>query len=82
MVAHGFTLAELLITLSVIGVVAALTLPTLLTTIGEKVKENQVKVFEKKLRKGTDLLNVDNGIGPYYSGDHPTLDFVQDYPNT
>ena len=68
----AFTLAELLITLSVIGVVAALTLPTLLTTIGEKVKENQVKVFENKLRKGTDLLNIENGIGPYYSADGNT----------
>ena len=72
----GFTLAELLITLSVIGVVAALTLPTLLVKLGDNIRNYQKSVFEHKLSKGTDLLNIDNGIGPYYSGEHPTLDFV------
>ena len=73
----AFTLAELLITLSVIGVVAALTLPTLLVKLGDNIRNYQKSVFEHKLSKGTDLLNIDNGIGPYYSGDHPTLDFVK-----
>ena len=73
----AFTLAELLITLSVIGVVAALTLPTLFNAISEIIKNHQIAVFERKLSKGTDLLNIDYGIGPYYSGDHPTLDFVK-----
>ena len=45
---------------------AALTLPTLITTIGNKVKNNQITVITRKIQKGTDLLNIDNGIGPYY----------------
>ena len=39
----------------------------MLTTIRDKVTENQKAVFERKLGKGTDLLNIDNGIGPYYN---------------
>ena len=36
----GFTLAEVLITLGVIGVVAAVTLPVLITNINEKVQKD------------------------------------------
>jgi len=63
----AFTLAEILITLAIIGVVAALTISTLLTTISDKVNERKIQVFDRKLSKGTDLLNVDYGIGPYYT---------------
>ena len=60
----AFTLAELLITLSVIGVVAALTLPTLLTSISEKVKTHKIKVFERKLQQGTDLcMSIKDKLG-------------------
>ncbi|MBP3821368.1 prepilin-type N-terminal cleavage/methylation domain-containing protein [bacterium] len=64
---RGFTLAETLIALGIIGIIAALTLPTLITTISNVVTENQKAVFQRKLSKGADLLNIDNGIGPYYS---------------
>ena len=40
----AFTLAEVLITLGIIGVVAALTLPTLISNYQEKVLVNQLKV--------------------------------------
>lgn len=40
----GFTLAEVLVTLAIIGIVAALTLPTLITSI----QDNQYKVAWKK----------------------------------
>ena len=53
----AFTLAETLIALAIIGIVAALTLPVLITTISNKITENQIAVFERKLSKGTDLLN-------------------------
>ena len=69
----AFTLAETLIALAIIGIVAALTLPTLITTISNKVKDNQIAVFERKFNKGTDLLNINNGIGPYYQS---TSEFV------
>ena len=63
----AFTLAEVLITIVIIGIVAAMTMPVLINTINEIVKENQITVFERKFGKGVDLLNIDNGIGPYYS---------------
>ncbi len=63
----AFTLAEVLITLLIIGVVAALTLPTLIMITGERVKQNQIKVVTQKVAKSASLLSVQNGIGPYYS---------------
>ena len=51
----GFTLAEVLITLMVVGVVAALTLPTLMTTINGKVQERKQQVMERKLVQGLNL---------------------------
>ena len=65
----AFTLAETLIALCIIGVVSALTLPTLLTKINDTVTKNKIAVFERKLSKGTDLLNIEYGIGPYYDGE-------------
>ena len=69
----AFTLAEVLITLVIIGVVAALTLPSLMVKINEKIKNHQIEVFKAKLHKGCSLLNVENGIGPYYNS---TMEFV------
>ncbi len=66
---RGFTLAEVLITLGLIGVVAALTIPNLLNNINNRVLEKQIKVFNKKLFEGMSLLNVNKGIGPYYGED-------------
>ena len=39
----GFTLAEVLITLGIIGIVSALTIPTLINNYKEKVRDNQFK---------------------------------------
>lgn len=40
---HGFTLAEVLITLGIIGVVAAITIPSLISKIGKRQLESQIK---------------------------------------
>ena len=73
----AFTLAETLIALVIIGVVSALTLPLLLTKINDTVTKNKIAVFERKLSKGTDLLNIEYGIGPYYKGANPSYEFAQ-----
>ena len=71
----GFTLAEVLITLTVVGVVAALTLPTLMTTINGKVQENQRKVMERKLVQGLNLYNnQEDGLIKHYNN---TEEFVR-----
>lgn len=52
----AFTLAEVLITLGIIGVVAAMTLPTLLTNIQEKVLEAQAKKAKSRVANGYKLM--------------------------
>ena len=41
---NGFTLAEVLITLAIIGIVAAMTMPTLVAKINTIVTENQANL--------------------------------------
>lgn len=56
----GFTLAEVLITLGVIGVVAAMTIPTLLTNIQEKRYQSQYKKIFSELNQAIRLLQADD----------------------
>ena len=65
LVKGGFTLAEVLITLGVIGVVAAVTMPTLVTNIQERVRKEQVRTVKYKLTKATDKMKSLGKIGPY-----------------
>ena len=70
----AFTLAEVLITLGIIGVVAALTLPALLTNVQERIKKEQVRTIKYKLTQATDSMKSLNLIGPYAT----TEDFVNE----
>ena len=64
----AFTLAEVLITLAIIGIVAALTIPGLMTNINSKVVENQKKVMTGKIVQGLNLLNSqENGLTKSYA---------------
>ena len=72
----GFTLAEVLITLGVIGVVAAITMPTLVANIQERVRKEQVRTVKYKLTKATDKMKSLGKIGRY---DAPaTMNFVNE----
>ena len=62
---QGFTLAEVLITLGVIGVVAAMTLPTLLTNIQQRVKNEQIRDVQYKFTKYIGLF-VQPSLGYYF----------------
>ncbi len=73
-VGNGFTLAEVLITLAIVGVVAAMTIPTLIAKINEKVTENQKKVFEAKVLKGLNLTRTAGELNNTYSS---TEDFLR-----
>ena len=74
LVKRGFTLAEVLITLGVIGVVAAVTMPTLVTNIQERVRKEQVRTVKYKFTKATEKMNSLGKIGHYDS----TMDFVNE----
>lgn len=57
----AFTLAEVLITLAIIGVVAAMTIPTLISNYEEKATVTKVKQFYAMLNQTLMLAVVENG---------------------
>ena len=63
----AFTLAEVLITLGVIGVVAAVTMPTLLTNVQERINKEKVRTVKYKLTQATDKMKALDKIGNYDS---------------
>ena len=65
----AFTLAEVLITLGIIGIVAAMTLPTLNQAINNRVRAEQVRTVKYKFTKATEKMNSLGLIGPYDSTD-------------
>ena len=65
----AFTLAEVLITLGIIGVVAALTLPALLTNVQSKIRGEQKRSVKYKFSLATEKMARLNLIGPYDSTD-------------
>ena len=70
----GFTLAEVLITLGIIGVVAALTMPALITNIQDRVQQKRIENINQKLSKVTDKMAVQSGLTGYGT----TMAFVQE----
>ena len=58
----AFTLAEVLITLGIIGIVAALTLPTLISNHKKQVYVTQLKKTVNTLQNGYRLILADNGV--------------------
>ena len=57
----AFTLAEVLITLGIIGIVAAMTIPNLMTNYAKKRTALQVKTFYSKINQTFKLSSADNG---------------------
>ena len=57
----GFTLAEVLITLGIIGVVAAMTIPTLMSTFAKQRTETQLKAFYSRINQTIKMSIADNG---------------------
>ena len=73
--AVAFTLAETLITLGIIGVVAAVTLPVLLTNVQERVRNEQVRTVKYKLTLATDKMKSMGLLQESYTS---TEDFVNE----
>ncbi len=68
----AFTLAEVLITLGIIGVVAAITLPSLINSYQKMVLRQQFKKAYNTMLNGYRLAEVNLGYHPmcYYGDDH------------
>ncbi len=70
----AFTLAETLITLAIIGVVAAITIPSLVKNYNEMAWGTAKDVFEKRLEVATRQMNTEEKLAGYSS----TMDFVNE----
>ena len=57
----AFTLAEVLITLAIIGVVATMTIPTLIGNYKKKVAETKLHSFYTTMNEAIRLSEIDNG---------------------
>ena len=70
----AFTLAEVLITLAIIGVVAVLTIPGLIKNHNEKAWSTAQDVFTKRLEVATRQMNTEEKLAGYAN----TMDFVNE----
>ena len=75
--AAAFTLAEVLITLAVIGIVAALTLPGLIKNHNEKAWSTAKDLWEKKLTETVRRMNIDGVM----TGHESTEEFMNTFKN-
>lgn len=66
----AFTLAEVLITLGIIGIVAAMTIPTLLQKTNERETVSKLKKFYSEISQSYNLLKVEYGTPDNWYGDN------------
>lgn len=71
----AFTLAEVLITLGIIGIIAALTLPTLMANNRRKVVETRLQKFYTVMNQAIKLGEAENGEFANWMPDNSYSDF-------
>jgi len=69
---HAFTMAEILLSLTIIGVVAAITLPSLTGNINERTWNTQRKALYARMSQAISLMPALNGYGTLTAGDSST----------
>lgn len=65
----GFSLAEVLITLGIVGIVAALTMPSMIQKNNNRVVETRLKKFYSSINQAIMLAEVDYGDKKYWYQD-------------
>ncbi|MBO7672195.1 prepilin-type N-terminal cleavage/methylation domain-containing protein [bacterium] len=77
---RAFTMAEILISLTIIGIVAAITLPALQGNIQEKTWNTQKKALYNRMTQALSMLPGLNGYGEYSAsfGDDGNLNITKD----
>ena len=73
----AFTLAEVLITLGVIGIVAAMTLPTLIANYQKKVVETRLISFYSKINQAYRMSYAENGDTVYLVETNKTYSYEE-----
>ncbi|MBQ8168565.1 type II secretion system protein, partial [bacterium] len=64
---QAFTLAEVLITLAIIGVVAAMTIPTLVANYQQRSWDTASSVFNRRLGEALKVMNVNSNLAGFDS---------------
>ncbi len=75
----AFTLAEVLITLGIIGVVAAMTLPGLITEYRHKTLETGLARFYSVINQALNASAIDNGDPKYWNYTDNSCEFYKTY---
>ena len=76
---RGFTLAEVLITLGIIGVVAAITMPPLITNVTEKVNSERQTNIAQKLTQAMEQMRANGSLNTKYASTEAFVDELQKY---
>ena len=77
--ALAFTLAEVLITLAIIGVVAAMTIPNLMANNAKTEQVVALKSVYSDISQALKLMMVDEGVSKVSDTNILTWDWVEDY---
>lgn len=75
----AFTLAEVLITIGIIGVVAAISLPTLLKNVAERSNSETQANVAQKITKSMELMRADGGLDRTYESTDAFVDELSKY---
>ena len=75
----AFTLAEVLITLGIIGIVAAMTMPVLIGNYQQQVIETKLKRVYSVMNQAIKLSEVDNGDAKYWPMTLRPIEFYNKY---
>lgn len=75
----GFTLAEVLITLGIIGVVAAVTLPSLQVNVNKQALSTQMTKTYSQLSEGLRMYITNNGLDEFDYSHFDASKFARDY---
>ena len=75
----AFTLAEVLITLSIIGVVAALTIPSMIENHNDKAWKTAKDLWSKKLVEATRQMNIDGVMTGVASTTEDYMNYFKKY---
>lgn len=78
----AFTLAEVLITLAIIGIVAAITIPSLVQKYQEKARVTALKKFYATITQAVQMAIIEHGTPDMWgiSGEHPEVMLTTIFP--